>query len=865
MTMKKYLFLLILMTLLSGLGISQDENPVLKRISGNLEKLGQTVPFEKVCLITDKQIYSPGELIWFSGFVFDRSGGIFSRDCPEISVILYHEEGEQIISERYIVRNGRTYGDLLLPENLALGRYYLVAYTPAQVNPEDVFVSEILVEDYYKGDVSVVFPEPEKIYEAGKPALVGINVVDAFGQPADRAILNYKIRHGQTIPGEGKVKSESGRATISVPVPEKTGSIPVELIVSHPRKRWTRKLPLKSESDEIKLSFYVEGQHLLGTVPQKVGFYATTWGGNPVSLEGDLIGSSGDLIAKVKTMHPGFGIFSYKPSGTGRDKLVITSDYGNGQSFELPAIGTGQAAWAVGASDGHFITADLLVSGRFNQNLTVTATRGTRLLWASGVMVDKSSRIKIPVYDLEPGVIRLDAFNGAGEHLTSRLMNIPGEAGLHIAIDAIQEEKGKLRITLTTKDENDEPVDASLSLSVADIMRKEGTFAGLDDFILSGGELIHPFPGTAVQEEKIPGRKTLPEWYLISNEQKTFPLEQIRKLTDSVYQIPSFVNSGISGRITDKNGNPAGYSKISIMNSRDMRMYSVIADRSGFFGLSFDTPVGWKDLTVSAVSQEGKGGLVVKKNPVFAERTGIYIQTLGHSFRENLKTRKIAEYLGQNPFLLKDQPVVKPSKPEQKKQREEPYKTLLLSATSLLDVIRVIKPYTLINNQIVFYGTINSIMAQSGALIVIDGQKMGTQIDVLQSLNPHDIDKISISLDPMDIQKYTGLNNVGVIEIETKRGVQVADTPGNTPPVANLVQDGYRIPRDFLSGEALRGQQGRDLRTTLYWNPSIRTGSSGTFSFTIPISEIVSDFVISAEGTGPDGVPGSCTKIFQVK
>lgn len=863
--MKKYLFLLTFLALLPGSGKSQEENPVLKRILGNLEKLDQAVPYEKVCLITDKEIYSPGELIWFSGYVFDRSGGILSRDCPEISVILYHEGGEQIISERYIVQDGRANGDLLLPENLALGHYYLVAYTPSHMNPEDVYVSEIIVEDYYKEDVSVVFTEPEKIYEAGKPALIGMNVAYAFGQPADKANLNYKIRHGQKTLGEGKVRSESGHATIPVTVPEETGDTPVELIVSHPKKLWTRKISLKTASDEIKLSFYVEGQHLLGNVSQKVGFYATVRGGNPVSLEGDLVSASGELLSKVKTIYPGFGFFSYKPAGTGRDKLVITSDYGKGQSFELPVTGSGLAAWAIGASDGNFIPADLLVPDNFSQNLTITATRGTRLLWASGVMVDKSSRIKIPLYDLEPGIIRLDAFSAEGGLLTSRLINIPGERVLHIGIDAIQEEKGKVKITLTTKDENDEPVDVSLALSVADIMRKEGTFAGLDEFTLTGGELINPFPKRAFQEEKNPDRKTLPEWYLISNEQKSFPLDQIRKLTDSVYIVPPAVNFILTGRITDKKGNPAGHAKISIMNSRDMRMVSVIADGSGNFELLFETPVDWKDLTVSAFSQDGKGGMVVKKDPVFAERTGLYIQTLGHSFNENLRTTKIADYLGLNSILLKDQPVMKISKPEQKKPREEPYKTLLLSATNLLDVIRVIKPYTLINNQIVFYGTINSIMAQSGALIVIDGQKMGTQIDVLQSLNPHDIEKISISLDPMDIQKYTGLNNVGVIEIETKRGEQVADIPGITPPKAILVQEGYRIPRDFLSGEALRGQQGRDLRTTLYWNPSIRTGPAGTFSFTIPTSEIVSDFVISAEGTGPDGLPGSCRKVFKVK
>jgi hypothetical protein len=863
--MKKYLFFLIFMALLPGSGGSQYENQIVKRISGNLEKLGQTVPFDKVFLITDKQIYSPGELIWFSGFVYDRSGGILSGDCPEISVILYHEDGEQIISERYLVQDGRTNGDLLLPDNLALGRYYLVAYTPSQMDPKDVYVSEIIIEDYYKGGVTVDFPEPEKIYEAGKTALVGMLIADAFGQPADKTSLNYKIGHGKRTLGEGKVRSESGRATIPVPVPEKTGNTPVELIVSHPKKLWTRKISLKTNSDEIEIKFYVEGLHLLGSVTQKVGFYATSWGGNPVSLEGDLVSSSGELLSKVKTIHPGFGFFSYKPAGAGRDKLVITSDYGKGQSFELPAVGTGQAAWAVGTSDGNFIPADLLVSGSFNQSLTITVTRGTRLLWASEVMVDKSSRIKIPVYDLVPGILRLDAFNGTGDLLTSRLLNIPAEVGLHVGIDAVQEEKGKLKITLTTKDENDDPVDASLSLSVADIMRKERTFTRLDDFILTGRELIYPFPQTAVQEVKNQERNILPEWYLISNEQKSFPLNQIRRLTDPVYQVSPAVNSVLSGRVTDRKGNPASYSKISIMNSRDMRMYSVIADESGYFELMFETPVNWEDFTASAFSQDGKGGLVVKKDLVFAERTGMYIQNLGYSFRENVRTRKVSEYLKENPHLLKEQPVVKNSKPEQKKHKEEPYKTLLLSATNLLDVIRVIKPYTLINNQIVFYGTINSIMAQSGALIVIDGQKMGTQIDVLQSMNPHDIDKISISLDPMDIQKYTGLNNVGVIEIETKRGVTVVDTPVSTPPKENLVSEGYRIPRDFLSGEALRGQQGRDLRTTLYWNPSIRTGSAGRFSFTIPTSELVSDFVISAEGIGPDGLPGSNAKIFQVK
>jgi hypothetical protein len=95
---------------------------------------------------------------------------------------------------------------------------------------------------------------------------------------------------------------------------------------------------------------------------------------------------------------------------------------------------------------------------------------------------------------------------------------------------------------------------------------------------------------------------------------------------------------------------------------------------------------------------------------------------------------------------------------------------MLQSSTNILDVIKTIKPYRVVNNLIVFFGSENSINYQGGALIVVDGQQMGTDMGTLSSISPTEVDHINVSTNPMDIHKYTGLNSVGVIEIFLKNG-----------------------------------------------------------------------------------------------
>ena len=123
-------------------------------------------------------------------------------------------------------------------------------------------------------------------------------------------------------------------------------------------------------------------------------------------------------------------------------------------------------------------------------------------------------------------------------------------------------------------------------------------------------------------------------------------------------------------------------------------------------------------------------------------------------------------YPGDMYFLASNPDLVFANK--KRSERKPYYKKLLENGTPLREVIMVMKPYNIINGGIVFYGMMNSINYQDGALIIFDKQKMGTKAVIPDDINPHIVESIRISTQPIDIHEFTALNNVGIIELKTR-------------------------------------------------------------------------------------------------
>jgi hypothetical protein len=86
-------------------------------------------------------------------------------------------------------------------------------------------------------------------------------------------------------------------------------------------------------------------------------------------------------------------------------------------------------------------------------------------------------------------------------------------------------------------------------------------------------------------------------------------------------------------------------------------------------------------------------------------------------------------------------------------------------------MIQQIKSFRLRDNRIIFSSVgPNTNGIQDGALIVINGSVQGQDASIIENLNPSDIERINVLTEFIDIQRYTGFNTTGVIEIYTKTG-----------------------------------------------------------------------------------------------
>jgi hypothetical protein len=156
------------------------------------------------------------------------------------------------------------------------------------------------------------------------------------------------------------------------------------------------------------------------------------------------------------------------------------------------------------------------------------------------------------------------------------------------------------------------------------------------------------------------------------------------------------------------------------------------------------------------------------------------------------------------------------------------------SDRNIFDILQQIKPYHIENGKITFAATnMNSVNNLDGALIVVDGIKMGSDASILGSIPVPDIARITASNNAMDIQKYSAMNNCGVIEVFTKKAKEFAEKEENARKAKS---------------------------STLFWRPDIITDKTGSASLIFDNNLKSEEILISVHGVTASGLFG-CNSI----
>jgi TonB-dependent SusC/RagA subfamily outer membrane receptor len=470
--------------------------------------------------------------------------------------------------------------------------------------------------------------------------------------------------------------------------------------------------------------------------------------------------------------------------------------------------------------------------------------------------------LDIPLNDAPSGILHVTLFDDKREPRCERLVFIRSEDQLRIAVLKHKSEfnpREKVDITLMVMDQQDNPVEGNFSLAVSD-----------RDLVNNAADFQSGIITNLLLSSDLAGRVEKPEYYFDENNQdadealdyllmtqgwRRFVWNDVLNENRLEIQHPIQKNLSVHGKITKElfdrplKDLPVTLTVLSEFND-------VFVTRTNNRGRYFFDLPDYEDTIQVEITARRKNG---KKNLV------IYIDD------NNLPETELIYSSYSRDMIVRGTNRFKPPPEEVIDTMQEVTEGIYHSADFVLEVTDEMRTYGSVLEMI--QGRIPGVMV-TGNSVLIRGpstflgsneplyliDNIPVDVSAVQSMSPMDVERIEVLKGPSAaIYGVRGAN--GVIAIFTRRGRYMIKG------ILKFEMLGYHKPREFYSPKY--GTQFDDLvedyRTTLYWDPDIRTDTTGFAQISFYCSDISSTFHLTVEGISTEGKIGSNEKIIQVQ
>jgi hypothetical protein len=841
---KNALILLILLNFSASIAYCQ-ENDLISRVKTDLFLYRTQKNDQSIVIQTDKSLYRPGETIWMKGYVTDAMTHVLSLKSLELSVLLISNKGQVVSDSKYLLKNGIVEFNIPIPSTLKSDLYYLIAYTPEMENIgiQAVFKKKIIIgRPEFLGVVPhLEFSKSMFLPEQKESAI--LHLIDFDGKPLSGKKFEYQILNDgkELLSGKGKTGT-TGKGDVVFLTPSKQNGNPLmvsmDLPVGNDVLNLVSKIPL--ESEKINISFFPNGGKLVPGIPQIVIYEVTDQLGKPLSIKADIVDDQGNFILSTSTIQPGLGILNLQNDNLTTLKLRIKSEIGNGQEIRLPPFSPESMSISTKKNDGKNLS---LLLGRSpnseHAKFMIVAVSNGEMIWASDFELDQAGVLNVPLDNFNSEIADIAVFNETGALIAQRLVYTGKKQSLNFSLTPNKSEykkgeEGSLKVKIT--DSEGKPVKAELAVSLADLY----TFPASSSNV---GSLNYGLEKPLQFQEPLDKvNRNLLDYFLATNRLKGFDWDQVLALDPSKTKNIKNVAMRISGKVVDSKDLPVPSALVSL-SGMSLQQFNAHSDQHGEFVINLPFTVDKQNLSASATDGSGKGNYRVILNKNFKDELINSLNKTSENDWQVLEQMAHANYFKENPDFLKIGSTSK-SKGGDKTPREPYWKKNVTNSTSLIEIIKTIRSFEMIGGKIVFRGA-NSLMSQDGALIVLDGVKMGTDPSILSEINPRDVEDIQILLNPIEMSRYTSLNSVGVIEIKTMQG------KGNNNPF-ETENKGKTSGVKVFKPESI-GNDKYNLKTTLQWIPILGTDENGEATIPFKAGGIQSTFVFEIAGFTDQG------------
>lgn len=793
---------------------------------------------EKVFVHTDKDIYAGGETIYAAVYLVN---GI-SNQPASLSKTVYLElvgPADTVVTRlKLFAADGHTAASMLLPAAISPGDYQLAAYTNYQRNS-------------YAG---ALFRKPVRI------------------------VGGLKESGGQGNAGLPEMTDTSTRSATEIPA--------------------------------VFLRFFPESGDCITGHPCRVAFTSSLEDGRPVSFTGILRAADGRNLGEVTTNDRGMGSFTYLPNGSTVSVMVEAT----GRSFPLPP------AVISGAHIRVDVTPDTVDITMHNNNplnglrghTFVLQLRGAGLLEQPFTTAQPQFKMRLPVTLLPAGVIIATLLDASGNPVAERLFFIPpSQTDIQVTTDRtgydLRSAAG-LTLRVPQVELADSLNGARLSVSILpESVTGDATGNDIRTWLLLNSDIDHPIqqaPELLFGEGSDAGKSRRIDDFLLTRAWRRFRWEALPGLAN--FQPAHLLERGlyIRGRMTkfDSPDKPRP-GKVFLTRMENAFSDQTLTDPEGYFTLG---PYMTTDTFPVLLQGRYKPGRKNRLNPEISldDNQATKLQVLPYSGvdwaslpsatelyptrQDPLEyaevSRKMLTVARNFDSLVIDLQTVDVSAQRIDKveaAREDRTRQFYAAPTRrvvvaedafaqttpfLLDVLSKLNGVRRFTNPEgeVFFNIRNATSVAGGPIpagIYLDGQL--TSIGRLAAIQMRQVEFIDVLTQQRAVRLGPDAEG-GAIMI-----YRYADGRGRSkePGVLESTLEGYHTVREFATFDpTLPDNRNRpDLRTTLHWEPLLRSGADGTSRTSFTTSDQTGKFYIFVQGLRNDGTPLYGEGSFEVR
>ena len=320
--------LIILLTL------HEITNAQLDSIIPKLKDYNRKILNEQVYIQTDRDVYYPGDTIWYKAYIRGKMFLNESNLSQELNLRLVNKRGTILDKNKLLIINSQSNGQLIVDDKTEEGFYYLVANTSWMENFEvdKAYVKKILIRDNLSTNYHMVPLYSKSAYFPGDTVKIKMMCYDNFNRQISGYNFKYSISTGEKPLNKKAVNNEEitfvlDNAIKDIPKCELKGSYKGYLLDT------LFEIPTNLQMD---VSFFPEGGYCINGLMGQIAFKATYANGKPAVISGSIVDVSGKKNFDVTTIHDGMGSFLFVPQKDTKFFFQPDGLNNSDKQFELP-------------------------------------------------------------------------------------------------------------------------------------------------------------------------------------------------------------------------------------------------------------------------------------------------------------------------------------------------------------------------------------------------------------------------------------------------------------------------------------------------------------------------------------------------